>query len=98
MDRQNGMSHVRNALEKDLQTQRWPHGVFGDTVGGKSFTDEQSSILERTAAHHRPVTNGGWYECWYNGTCWTLIDCRRENSDDIAIMREAISDCVGAQQ
>ncbi len=83
------MSHVRNAADlKDGQT---PRGVYGDTVGGKSFSDEQSELLIAQERRVRPVTACGWRDVWAGPgmTKWTIINCRPETQDEIDAYREA---------
>lgn len=88
------MAHVKSAsdLERELTTtENWPAGVYGDTISGKSFTEEQSAVLIRTEQRARPVTACGWRKKWNNQTCWTIIDVRPETADDVAIYREALA-------
>jgi hypothetical protein len=75
------MRHILGAddLTPTLTTDRWPRGIYGDTVGGKSFTDRQSEALEASERHNRPNRVRGWYEIWVGGTLWTCINTR---SDD----------------
>jgi hypothetical protein len=83
MDRPNDMRHVRSAddLRKTLETADWPRGIYGDTIGGKSFTDAESDILLKAQSHNRPEAACGWREVWHNLACWTIIDCSPETEE-----------------
>src|SRR5260370_28168194 len=91
MDTPHDMDHVKNAndLTRELTiTEHWPTGVYGDTIGGKSFSDEQSEILLRTEKKFRPILACGWREVWSNLTVWTVIDTSPETADEIAMLHE----------
>lgn len=70
-------------------TERWPLGLFGDAIGGRSFSDEQSEVLLATAKRTRPKLGGSWGETWIGGVCYTTINTRPETADEVAEM-EAI--------
>lgn len=71
-------------LNRELtETERWPLGLYGDTIGGRSFSDAQSAVLLATAQRFRPTLGGRWGETWIDGVCYTTIDTRPETADEI---------------
>jgi hypothetical protein len=95
MDRDHDMDHVRSAgqLRNKLTTQEsWPSEIYGDTIGGHSFSDKESEILIAAEKRHRPVTGCGWREVWHNLHVWTIINCRLETQEEIDIWRDAMAD------
>ena len=83
MDRDHDMDHIRGAasLRATLQTTNWPSGVYGDTIGGKSFNEAESNLLLKAQQHNRPEAATGWREVWHMMTCWTIIDCSPESPE-----------------
>ena len=66
MDGMNDMNYVRGSQGLRDALAKWngndstfPRGVFGDTINGKSFTDEESEKLERFS-HSRRSVAAGW--------------------------------------
>lgn len=95
MNRDNDMNHLKSA--KDLADRigfqnGHPFGVYGDNVGGRSFTDEQSAQLEAQSSHVRSV-GAGWYSVYAGPgtTKWTIIDCRPCTEDERAAYEEALA-------
>lgn len=65
--------------------------VYGDTVDGKSFTDAEAALLCEQERRVRPNTASGWHKVWRNMVCWTVINCRPETPDEVALHREALA-------
>jgi hypothetical protein len=59
-----GMKSV-DTLRSELAAGKAPSGLYGDSVDGKSFTDEESAVLESQG--------GSWYPDWNGGTKYTVI-------------------------
>jgi hypothetical protein len=93
MNRNDDMEHVKNSadLRAQLREGQPPSGVFGDSIGGKSFTDQESAILEAWSRQLRSV-GAGWHEMWAGPgtTCWTIIDCRPNTAEDAILYQEAL--------
>jgi hypothetical protein len=70
--RENQMDHVQNAraLREQLAANETPTGVYGDSSGGATFTDQESLILKAGGA--------AWTHCWDNGVHWTIINATPE--------------------
>lgn len=101
MNTDTDMDHVRGAstMREEQEAGRWtkpdaqlPRGLYGDSQGGKSFTDEQATLLETTSKSRRAV-GAGWYEVWAgpSTTKWTLINTAETTEDEIARYEEAAS-------
>lgn len=81
------MYGVKNASDLErvlLTTTKRPSGMYGDTVGGKSFSDERSELLLREERRVRPTLARGWQRVWSSVTCWTLVDIHPETPAEIA--------------
>ncbi len=92
IERIEDMRIVHNASDLRAAGEAVPEAIFGDTVGGKSFTNEEAARLEAASAIRRDGVGHGWREMWYAGACWTLIDCtpatdreRREYAEALAM-------------
>jgi hypothetical protein len=94
MDRDNDTNYVRSASQFRGDGAA-KNAVYGDTIGGKSFTDEESKRLQLAARTRRPITGGDWYTAWSNLTAWTIINCQAETADEIAMYREVAASEVG---
>jgi hypothetical protein len=57
--------------------------VYGDTIGGKSFSDRESEILIAAEKRNRPTLASGWREVWHQLHGWTIINCQPETIDEI---------------
>lgn len=97
MDRDSDMNHVKSASDLREALAIWngndssfPRGIFGDTVNGKSFSEDESALLERLSKFRRSV-GAGWRQVWNNLTNWTLIDTRETTERDIAEYEEAMA-------
>jgi hypothetical protein len=100
MDRDHDMDHVHGPFHlRELLTTReaWPAAIYGDTIGGRSFTDEESRLLESAEKRNRPITACGWRRAWHSLTRWTLINCRLETDEEIAMFLAAQAE-MDAQQ
>ena len=67
-------------LRKELEAGILPEGTYGDMYDGRTFSDEQSRILEERSRELRPG-NDGWYKEWKGGQCWTLIRCTKLSNE-----------------
>lgn len=84
------MRHVRNSA--DLRRDGSPGAaIYGDTVGGKSFTNEEAAALEDASASRRTGADHGWKQVWCAMTCWTIIDCRPASQRDRREYAEALA-------
>ena len=97
MDGMNDMNHVRGGQNLRAALTKWnggdstfPRGVFGDTVNGQSFTDEESALLQRFS-HSRRSVGAGWWTTWNRLNRWTLIDTRESTDEDVEAYEEAMA-------
>lgn len=81
MNKASDMNHVRSAndLRQQISTGERVTGMFGDTIGGKSFTDDEARMLEALSAERRGPVGSGWQTIWAGPgmTAWTVINCRQ---------------------
>lgn len=96
------MSRVKDAIDmkremeagkwKDPQSGKAPRGLYGDSVGGRSFSDQQAALLE-TASKYRRAVGAGWREVWAGPgtTCWNVIDVGESTADDAALYEEILA-------
>jgi len=74
MNCDNDMAHVKSAatLVAERAAGQSATGIYGDSLGGRSFTDEEARYLERQS-------RTGWRSVWAGPgtTLWTIIDVRR---------------------
>ena len=91
MDGTHDMDHVRSAAQFRADG-AVKDAVYGDTVGGRSFTDEESKLLQLAARIRRPViSDGEWRTTWSRLTAWTIINCQPETKDEIEEYRSALA-------
>ena len=97
MDRDSYLNHVRSSsdMREEMEAGKWaarpfPRGVYGDTVAGKSFTDEQSALLESAAKSARAGFDDTWQDCWSNLHLWTIINTRPITPDEREMFAEAV--------
>ena len=85
------MSHVHSAqqLRDEVAAGQARRAVYGDSVGGRSFTDEESNRLIEREKKVRPSLACGWHDVWHNLHVWTLISCQPETQDEIDAYSEA---------
>ena len=86
------MAHVRSAADLRANGGVPADCMYGDTVGGKSFTDAESAMLEAASAERRAGADHGWRETWCAMTNWTVIDCRPASEQDRREYAEALDD------
>jgi len=87
------MQHVHSAadLRAEIAAGQARHAVYGDTTGGKSFSDEESARLIEREKKVRPTLACGWHDVWHNLHVWTLISCQPETQDEIDAYSEALA-------
>jgi hypothetical protein len=94
MNRDNDMRHVRSAQQfrKDDEKRNIRY-IYGDAVGGASFTAAESARLEAIERKRRPTLAAGWKKVWAGPgtTLWTVIECHPETAEEIAMYNEVIA-------
>ena len=92
-NKDNDMAHVKGplALRQQIAGDDVLHGVFGDSCGGRSFTDEEAKKLESRSRQARSV-GAGWHDVWAGPGCtrWTIIDCRPDTEYERELYEEAM--------
>lgn len=92
MNRDNDMAHVKGPFQYRFDAEHgMVDGVYGDTVGGRSFTDPESAALEVREKELRPHLAVGWRSVWAGPgmSHWTIIVCLPETEAEIRPETEA---------
>ena len=86
MNNDSDMKQVKSAdtLARELRDGKTPRGTYGDSIGGRSFSDDQAALLALVSAVRQEVSDSGWHEVWAGPgqTCWTVINCAAVSCDD----------------
>jgi hypothetical protein len=94
MNRDDDMNHLKSAyqLREELASGTIPNGLYGDSVGGGSFTDEEARILGIRSRQVRSFGND-WYGIYAGPgtTKWTVINCSENTEEELALYEEALA-------
>ena len=58
-----------DTLREELAAGKKPSGLYGDAIGGKSFTDRDCELMRLSADWH-----SAWGTEWHSMTCYTTIE------------------------
>lgn len=94
MNRDNDMNHLKSAgqLREELAEGKIPNGLYGDSVGGCSFTDQEAAILGVRSRSVRSFGND-WHGVYAgpSTTNWTVINCTENTEEELALYEEALA-------
>jgi len=87
MNRDDDMKHVKDAIDlrRELAAGKKPSGVYGDSVGGRTFTDEEARLLQSRSRQVRSFGTDWHCVC----TRWTIINCTENTEDELAQYEDA---------